>query len=166
MTTGKLPRARNTALAQPFERHVPGVDYGVLDELAGYAIRRAQIAIYEEFEAAMAPLGITPPRFSSLVLIERNPGLTQTRLAELIGVGRSGMVVLVDHFESAGWVRREAKVGDRRAHRLALTPRGRALLARAKARIVALENRWTSSLSPAEKRALIALLDRVGPPRP
>jgi DNA-binding MarR family transcriptional regulator len=99
------------------------------------------------------------------VLIERNPGLTQTRLAELIGVGRSGMVVLVDHFENAGWVRREAKDGDRRAYRLALTARGRTLLARARARIVALENRWTSALSPAEKRTLIALLDRVGPPR-
>jgi DNA-binding MarR family transcriptional regulator len=165
MKTARLPRVRKTAAsARLFERHVPGIDYGVLDELTGYAIRRAQIAIYEEFDAQMTPLRITPPRFSSLVLIDRNPGLTQTQLAELIGVGRSGMVVLVDFFESEGWVRREAKEGDRRAYRLTLTAKGRAHLARAMDRIVALENRWTSRLAAAEKRALIALLEKVGPP--
>ena len=29
---------------KPFERHVPGIRYGMLDDVVGYAIRRAQIA--------------------------------------------------------------------------------------------------------------------------
>ena len=149
----------------PFERHVPGIKYGLLDEFVGYAIRRAQIAIYEEFDRELAPMKITPPRLSSLLLIEGNPGLTQTQLAELIGVVRSGMVALIDFLEAEGWVRRDGKAGDRRAYGLRLTAKGRAHLARVKTRIAALEDRWSSGLTPGEKRTLFALLEKVGPPR-
>jgi hypothetical protein len=45
---------RRTAAAaetiRRFERHVPGIDYDVLDELTGYAIRRAQLATLVVFE--------------------------------------------------------------------------------------------------------------------
>ncbi|MBK9704319.1 MAG: MarR family transcriptional regulator [Betaproteobacteria bacterium] len=150
---------------KPFERHVPGIRYGMLDDVVGYAIRRAQIAIYEEFDRELLPLKITPPRFSSLLLIENNPGLTQTQLAELIGVVRSGMVALIDFFEAEGWVRRDGKAGDRRAYHLRLTSKGAAHLAVAKARVAALEDRWSSRLTRAERRTLLALLDKVGPPR-
>ncbi len=162
--TPRRPRRVDSQRA-PFERHVPGIDYGMLDDFVGYAIRRAQIAIYEEFDRELAPMKITPPRMSSLLLIEANPGLTQTQLAELIGVVRSGMVALIDFFEAEGWVQREGKAGDRRAYGLRLTAKGRAHLARVKARVAALEDRWSSGLTPDEKRTLFALLEKVGPPR-
>ncbi|MCI3133324.1 hypothetical protein [Phenylobacterium aquaticum] len=34
-----------------FQPHRPGVDYGVLDELLGYEVRRAQIRVTEAFDA-------------------------------------------------------------------------------------------------------------------
>ena len=46
-----------------FVAHVPGIQYGVLDSLVGYAVRRAQIRMYETFIVALEPWGITPPRF-------------------------------------------------------------------------------------------------------
>jgi DNA-binding MarR family transcriptional regulator len=113
----------------------------------------------------MAPMKITPPRFSSLLLSENNPGLTQTQLSELIGVVRSGMVALIDFFEAEGWVQRDGKAGDRRAYHLRLTAKGKAHLARAKARVAALEDRWSSRLTADEKQTLLKLLDKVGPPR-
>ena len=166
MSKTKPPRPRRVeSPREPFERHVPGIRYGMLDDIVGYAIRRAQIAIYEEFDRELAPMKITPPRFSSLLLIENNPGLTQTQLAELIGIVRSGMVALIDFFEAEGWVQRDGKAGDRRAYHLRLTAKGKAHLARAKARVAALEDRWSSRLTPDEKQMLLALLDKVGPPR-
>lgn len=166
MSTTKPRRPERTQSQRaPFERHVPGINYGLLDEFVGYAIRRAQIAIYEEFDRELAPMKITPPRLSSLLLIEGNPGLTQTQLAELIGVVRSGMVALIDFLEAEGWVQRDGKAGDRRAYGLRLTAKGRAHLARVKTRIAALEDRWSSALTPDEKRTLFALLEKVGPPR-
>ena len=59
--------------------HVPGVQYGVLDQLTGYAVRRAQIRMYESFIAALEPWRITPPRFSALVIVSLNPGLKLTQ---------------------------------------------------------------------------------------
>lgn len=160
-----IPRPRKTRNgAPPFERHVPGIDYGVLDRLSGYSIRRAQIAIYEELDRELAPLKITPPRFSSLVLIERNPGVLQSELARIIGVGRPAMVAIVDFLQAQGWLRREAHDGDRRANHLVLTTKGRAHLERAKALLLELDERWTSRLTAAERATLTVLLDKVGPP--
>src|SRR3546814_5024750 len=38
-----------------FDAQVPDVEYGVLDELIGYSIRRAQIRIYQDFLDALGP---------------------------------------------------------------------------------------------------------------
>jgi DNA-binding MarR family transcriptional regulator len=163
----RVPRPRPArAGAQPFNRHVPGVRYGILDELTGYAVRRAQIAIYEDLDRVMAPLNITPPRFSSLVLIEQNPGILQSELATIIGVGRPAMVAIIDFLQAQGWLRRQSHDGDRRANHLVLTPKGLTHLARVKAVMAELDDAWTSRLSAAERRTLTALLDKVGSPPP
>lgn len=160
----RVPRPRQLRRnASPFERHVPGVRYGVLDELAGYAVRRAQIAIYEDLDHVMTPLQLTPPRFSSMVLIEANPGIRQSDLATVIGVGRPAMVAIIDHLQSQGWLRREVHAGDGRANHLVLTRKGLALLARAKVMMLDLDRRWTQGFSEHERRTLITLLDRLGP---
>lgn len=159
-----IPRPRKLRNgAQPFRRHVPGIDYGVLDELGGYAVRRAQIAIYEDIERVLGPLKITPPRFSSLVLIDRNPGVLQSELAAIIGVGAPAMVAIIDFLESQHWLRRQAHGADRRANHLVITPDGHALLERAIGLMRDLERRWTTRLQPDELGRLIGLLDRFGP---
>ena len=155
---------RSAPAHRAFERHVPGVDYGLLDRSAGYAIRRAQIAMYEDFERELGPLRITPPRYSSLTLIARNPGLSQSQLAELVGVGRSAMVALIHFFEAQGWVRREGSAVDSRTNTLHMTTHGKEVLDEAVRRHQALERQWTARLTATELRTLIALLDKVGGP--
>src|SRR3546814_5503574 len=71
-----------------FDPHVAGIEYGALDSLVGYAIRRAQILIYEDFLAALQPWDITPQRFSALTLIAANARLKLTELAQ-IQIGRA-----------------------------------------------------------------------------
>lgn len=161
-----LPRPRKVRVgAQRFDRHVPGIRYGVLDEIAAYQVRRAQIAIYEELEPVMSELALTPPRFSSLVLIDQNPGVLQSDLARIIGVGRSAMVAIIDELEQHGWLQRQQHQSDARANHLELTPAGHAHLERAVAAVMALDRRWTQQLSPAEKAQLVDLLGRLGPPQ-
>ena len=87
---------RPRALA-PIER-VPGVDYGVLDDLLGYSLRRAQVVMFLAFHRATRGLEITPPRFSALVIIGANPGLSQSTLGAVLGIARSGAMLL------AGWM--------------------------------------------------------------
>ena len=125
-TSSVLPRPAGRGDA--FEQWPEDVEFGVLRELMGYALRRAQIAIYEDFFATVADLDITPPMFSSMVLIRNNPGLSQSRLGRVVGIARSGTMALVDRLERAGYVERRPTPGDRRVNQLALTPHGEEVL--------------------------------------
>jgi len=107
---------------------VPGLDYGVLDELLGYSLRRAQSALYLDFHRATASFDISPPRFAALVLVSRNAGLRQQQLAEAMGLHRSGALRLTDWLQERGWVERRADPADARAWGLHLTATGRAAL--------------------------------------
>ncbi|MCG8443485.1 MAG: hypothetical protein MI723_16905, partial [Caulobacterales bacterium] len=42
-------KRRSTTYPESFTPHVEGVDYGILDTLLGYAIRRSQIRVYSDF---------------------------------------------------------------------------------------------------------------------
>jgi DNA-binding MarR family transcriptional regulator len=160
--------ARRTAAAAEtigrFERHVPGIAYEVLDELTGYAIRRAQLASQVVFERVVGGTKFTPQRFSSLVIVEQNPGLTQTRLAEILGIARSGVMLLIDFHEAEGFVARVPSATDRRAYGLRITPAGRRRLAEVKRLVREADRHVAAGLSAAERRKLVALLENVGEP--
>ena len=52
----------------------PGaVDYGALTQFIGYALRRAQIRLYEDFYRSVKGSGVSPALFSALLLVERRP---------------------------------------------------------------------------------------------
>lgn len=145
-----------------FERRIDGIEYGVLDDLIGYALRRAQIAIYEDFEQALGPLDITPQRFSALVVIARNKGMTQSELGRVLGIARSGVVQLIHALEQRGWVARETHGTDSRAWRLVLTASGRDRLTDARRRVRAHDRRVSERLDATERSQLVALLNRLG----
>jgi DNA-binding MarR family transcriptional regulator len=154
--------ARIFAAPQHFERRVAGIEYGVLNELVGYALRRAQIAIYEDFESALDAFGITPQRFAALVVIAGNGGISQRMLGRVLGIARSGVVHLVNGLQTRGWVSREVDGGDARAWLLTLTPAGRSHLDAVRRRVRAHDRRVSRSLSEAERVELVGLLDRLG----
>lgn len=143
-----------------FNARIEGVAYDVLDELVGYAVRRAQLSIYEDFGATMESEDITPQRFSALVIVENNPGISQTRLAEVMGIARSGVVAIVDGFEKKGLVERQAS-DDRRSYRLLLTKAGARQLKRYKQAVKAHDQRISASLTQDEKEQLCRLLRKL-----
>ncbi|MGT2427658.1 MarR family winged helix-turn-helix transcriptional regulator [Cupriavidus basilensis] len=149
-----------------FDPHIPNIDYGVLDSLIGYAIRRAQIRIYEDFVQSLAQWHITPPRFSALVIISRNPHLKLTELASILGIARSGAVLLVDALEDMKLVARRPAPHDRRAYSLVLTPAGRRTLEAATTAVCAHDAHVAAALSAQEQDTLRALLGKLAPPRP
>ena len=150
----------------PFGAHVPGIDYGILDSLLGYAVRRAQIRLYEDFIPSLAPWGITPPRFSAMVIVSRNPGLKLTQLARIMGIARSGSVSLVDALEALGYIQRLPMPGDRRAFGLALTAKGEADLVAISAAVQAHDDRMAQALTPEERNVLRGLLARLSEAQP
>ena len=153
---------RPAARGEHFDPHVAGVEYGALDSLVGYAIRRAQILIYEDFLAALEPWDITPQRFSALTLIASNAELKLTDLARILGIARSGAVQLVDQLQAMGYVTRRDAATDRRAYALTLTSAGRRAHISITRAVKAHDQRISAQLSDAEREQLIALLGRLG----
>jgi DNA-binding MarR family transcriptional regulator len=144
----------------PIER-VPGVDYDVLDELLGYALRRAQVAMFLSFHETTRGLQMTPPRFTALVVIGANPGLNQSTLGEVLGIARSGAMLLADWMVGRGLVERRHRLDDGRAWGLHLTRRGAQLVEKMKAAVLAEDRRRAAGLRTAERRELLRLLEKL-----
>jgi DNA-binding MarR family transcriptional regulator len=131
---------------------------GPLPGLLGYRLRLAQQAVFRDFGESVSDL--PPGRVGILLLIEANPGVTQTRLAQAVGLDRSTLVGVLDALEARGLVeRRRGK--DRRTNGLLLTRAGRALVAGLKRRIRAHERRVAARLTTEEKDQLLALLEKL-----
>lgn len=141
--------------------YLPGVDYDVLDELLGYSLRRAQVAMFMAFDEATRGEDLTPPRFTSLVLVGANPGMTQSVLGEILGIARSGAKMLVDWMEAHGLAERRAREDDARTWGLHLTPEGERRVRALKRRVLAKDRQRTLKLTPAERRELLRLLGKL-----
>lgn len=136
-------------------------NFGELPSLLGYEIRRAQIAVFKHFAATVGQEEITPGLFGTLVLIERNQGMSQSSLARALSLDRSTMVAVIDQLERRGLVRRHKDPNDRRRHALHLTDVGCAFMARVRDRVAAHEAKMTAQLSDEEKAELFRLLRKV-----
>lgn len=136
------------------------LDHGILPDLIGYQLRLAQLAVFRDFERTVGDLGISPGRVGVLVLVNGNPGITQSRLAEAVGLDRSTLVPVLDGLERRGLVERR-RGEDRRTNGLSLTTSGKLLLGRIKRRISAHERRMLTGMSDSERGQLMALLGRL-----
>lgn len=140
---------------------VAGLDYGVLDELLGYSLRRAQVAMFLSFHAATRGLEVTPPRFTALVVIGANPGINQSVLGRVLGIARSGAMMLTDWMEERGLAERRRRPGDGRAWGVHLTPHGEKLVAAMQRRVVAEDRQRAAVLGAGERRELLRLLNKL-----
>ncbi len=137
------------------------IDLGFLPELVGYQLRRAQIQTFQHFAATLGADDMRPGWFGLLVIVARNPGLSQTRLARALGVDGSTMVAMIDRMEARGWVARERSKTDRRSHELHLTDDGIALLDRITPLVRDHDAAIAADLSGAEAEELLRLLRKV-----
>jgi DNA-binding MarR family transcriptional regulator len=144
------------------ETETVALQLGELSELLGYAMKRAQLKVFEDFLRCVAPLQLTPAQFSVLLLMDRNPGRNQTEIANTLGILRPNFVSMLDGLESRGLCERVRSTNDRRSHILLLTDKGRAVLARAK-KLVATkhEARLNELLGPANRVALLEMLAKI-----
>ena len=82
--------SRTPPRAAPRSRTDGELAHGLLPGLVGYQLRLAQLAVFRDFEVSTVGLGLTPGRFGMLVLIEANPGVTQSGLARAVGLADPG----------------------------------------------------------------------------
>lgn len=95
---------------------------------AGYAVRRFQLWIFQDFIRTLASVEITPTQYSVMTVIGANPGLSQMAVAQRLGIERARLVHLLDSLEARKLVKRVRSRTDRRSHALHLTAPGQASL--------------------------------------
>jgi DNA-binding MarR family transcriptional regulator len=110
--------------------------------------------IARNFAAALAPLGLRPPHFGVMTLIESHPGSTQQELVTGSLIDPSSMVAVIDELEGMGLAERRRHPADRRKHAVHLTTRGQRTLERA--RVAAMETAKTT-FAPLDDRELETL---------
>lgn len=139
----------------------PEVDHGLLPGLLGYNLRRAQTAVYQSFQSAIAPYDISPGQFGVLVLISENPGLSQSELGNAMGIDRSTMVAVIDRLESRNYVVRTPSPYDRRSYALQLSEEGQKVIKKIVPMIQDHEAAISKDLSKAELSQLIESLGKI-----
>ena len=121
----KVPQAR--------KRTERSIDLGGLNKHLGYFIRRAQVWVFQDFIRTHKRLDISPAQYSVLLVIDANPGLSQTELARTLGIQRARLVRVLHRLDKRGLTRRLQSSVDGRTHALRLTSKGQETLRRAEA---------------------------------
>jgi len=132
---------------------------GLLSSLLGYRLRVAQQAVFRDFARSIPEA--SPGRVGILLLIDANPGVTQSRLAQAVGIDRSTMVGVLHALQARELIERR-RGEDRRTNGLWLTRAGRTLVASLKQRIRVHERRVASRLSAEERAQLLGMLEKLG----
>ncbi len=160
---GKPPSSATRSAIKPATKPAtkPTASNGLLDDLLGYHLRRAQAAVFDDFMREMADDRITPGQFGVLALIDGNPGLNQSTLARALGIERSTLVAVIDKLETRGLIARGESKRDKRSYALTLTAAGRDLFAHIRRKVRQHEMRIAAGLAPGEAEQLVALLRKV-----
>lgn len=113
------------------------------------------------FAEALDGLGLRPPQFLLLTMIDDTPGLAQQDLVSATHIDPSTMVALLDDLEAQGLAERRPHPSDRRKRALHLTGAGTERLHAARRAAGGLTEEVFGALEPGERQELHRLLRKL-----
>jgi DNA-binding MarR family transcriptional regulator len=128
----------------------PQLNLGGLDELVGFRMRMAMIAVNRHWAQCLAALDLTQKQTGVLWLIAANAGVSQIVLANAVMMDRASMMAIIDRLEARGLIIRRKSPRDGRRQELYLTPKGARVVAQSKAAVGKNED-WIKSRVGAER---------------
>jgi DNA-binding MarR family transcriptional regulator len=137
------------------------LDVEMLNASLGYMLRRAQLAVFADFGDTFAGIGLRPGQLAVLMVVDRNPDVTQTDVGRALGIQRANFVAVIDDLERRGLAKRTSSATDRRSKGLMLTAAGRRVLAHALELHRAHESRICRRLEPGGREQLLRLLEQL-----
>ena len=155
------PRRTRASPTKTSAHAVDAVDTSYLQTLMGYNARRAALSIIELFLERLAPYGLKPVDFSVMSTICHNPGVTSRQLCATLNLLPPNLVGLIQSLESRGLIERKPHPHDGRAVGLHATSKGHDLMVQAEQTATELEIEKTAKLTPAQRKTLLALLQKI-----
>jgi DNA-binding MarR family transcriptional regulator len=125
------------------------------------------------FDRCLKTLNVTRSQWWVLAYLSRKDGMTQSKLAEELDLGKVAVGGLIRRLEKSGYVRREADLDDGRINRVFLEPKGTQLITKLRTISHQFNQQILSGLSNAKlettattlealKVNLLAFLDEKG----
>ncbi|GAA2118469.1 MarR family winged helix-turn-helix transcriptional regulator [Streptomyces synnematoformans] len=127
--------------------------------LAGALVRLTHVLQHVFAEVGRAQ-GLTPQQIQLLCALSGGP-VGMSELSRWLHLGKSGLTGLVDRVERRGLVARTPDADDRRACRIALSPAGEGLAARAHGEVTARVAVMAAGLDAGERAALTDAVTRI-----
>jgi DNA-binding MarR family transcriptional regulator len=146
---------------------IPGPGEGKRGETGhlAYLLRQAAGSVRLRFERNLADLGVTPPQFLVLTMLDSYPGASGADVARLALLTPQTVHGIIINLERDGLIARAAHPVHGRVQVIALTKRGRALLSRCKERAAKSDSDLKIGISPTEeaviRRWLVSLAKRA-----
>jgi DNA-binding MarR family transcriptional regulator len=137
------------------------INYGPLENWVGFRLRMAQSASFQAFARLTHDVKIRPGRFATLMLIGRNPGISQTALSQANGRDKSTLTPVLNDLVKRGLVRRTRTPDDRRTYQLALTAAGERMLKQLAACAVVHDRNLDRIIGRQDLTQFLAILRRI-----
>lgn len=119
-------------------------------------------AVRQAYDLRFAELGLNLSEASLLAYVEESGALTQTRLAERLGIGRAAMGSVIDSLEKRGLVERNPDPDDRRVWLVDLTASGKEMVQQVTERDVVLRKELRAGISRDDRQKLAEVLVALG----
>lgn len=155
--TNGVKTARATSAAELAN----AVDYGPLEGWIGFNLRLAQNASFQAFAREARGIDVSPGRFATLLLIGRNPGISQTTLSRANARDKSSLTPVLEDLERRKFIRRVRPKSDRRSYRLMLTPAGERLLKELTACATTHDRNLDRIIGPRERERFLKTLKKL-----
>lgn len=146
----------------PLNQRFETINYGVLDKLFGYAVRRAQFAVFEDFERRVtAKYGVSTQRYAALELIRCNPGISQTSLAEALRTARPNVAVILKQLMDQSYIERRISETDNRLQEFYLTTAGAQALNAMTDEVLLHDEHIARNITPEERKIILGLAGKI-----
>jgi DNA-binding MarR family transcriptional regulator len=139
----------------------PPLDGDRAPSSVAFLLSQVGILASQRFARRIAEVGLHPPQFRVMNMIDAAEGCSQQAIAEAIGAPPSRMVAIVDEVEELGLVERRPHPTDRRVHALYLTTEGRKLLSRGRRAAAEHEEELMRGFSATDRKQLAGFLRRM-----
>ena len=158
--------AKSSKLVAPTEALAVAADTqapldSALDDLIGYAMRRAQLKLFQNLISRLSAHDLRPAQFSALAIIEQNPGLMQADLARALTIEPPQVVPLLNKLEERALAVRVRCKPDKRSYGIFLSKTGETLLKELKQIAAQSDLDATAALDEQEREQLLRLLKKV-----
>jgi MarR family transcriptional regulator for hemolysin len=132
------------------------------DETFGLLLHGTARAWRLTLDKRLKPMGMSQAKWRTLLHLSISPGtLTQTEIAERLGIEEPSLATLLHRLENEGWVARKSSPRDRRCKMVLLGRRAQNVISQINATAEELRHELLENISAADLRTCVRVLTQI-----